>query len=439
MKDLSTKSASSYRWRILALLFAATTINYLDRSIIGVLAPTLQNHVFNWTDAQYGYISASFQLAYGIGLVLMGAVVDRYGVRIGYTIAIAIWSLFGMLHAAVRPSFGFIGFVLARFGLGLGESGNFPACIKTVSEWFPKKERAFATGIFNAGTNVGAIMAPILIPLFVTETGENWQYAFFLTGGFSALWVVAWLAIYRKPEVHPGVSPEELSYIQQDSQAETITPIPWSKVLPKKETWAFAAIKLTDAVWWFYLFWGGKYMADTFGLSIKGLGLPLIIIYVLADLGSVGGGWLSGYFLTRGWTINKARKFTLFLCAIFILPVVFVTQTSNEWIAVLLISFGAAGHQAWSANAFTLVSDVFPKKAVASVIGIGGAVGAFSGLVAHISLGETLTQSGQSGYFFAFLFAGIIYLLALGIAHLLMPRMTPLDENLNKIEVTASN
>jgi ACS family hexuronate transporter-like MFS transporter len=327
-----------------------------------------------------------------------------------------------------------MGFVVARFGLGLGEAGNFPACVKTVSEWFPKKERAFATGIFNAGTNVGAILAPLLIPLFVSETGENWQYAFFITGGFSALWVVAWLSIYRKPEVHPGVSPSELSFIQDDSQAETVVPIPWSKVLPLRETWAFAAIKLTDAVWWFYLFWGGKYIAETFDLSIKGLGLPLIIIYVLADIGSIGGGWLSGFFLSKGWAVNTARKSTLLLCAVLIMPVVFVTQTDNQWIAVLLISLGAAGHQAWSANAYTLVSDVFPKKAVASVIGIGGAVGAFSGLFVHISLGEALTHSGKSGYFFAFLIAGFAYLLALGLAHLLMPRMTPLDENLKPIK-----
>ncbi|MBV6426677.1 MAG: Hexuronate transporter [Haliscomenobacter sp.] len=432
--DQTTTKIGRYRWRILAMLFAATTINYMDRSVIGVLAPTLQHKVFGWTDADYGYISASFQLAYGIGMLAMGALIDKIGTRWGYTLSIAIWSVFGMLHATIRPAFSFVGFALARFGLGFGESGNFPSCIKTVAEWFPKKERAFATGIFNAGSNVGAIMAPLIIPLIVSDTGHNWQYAFLTTGVFSAIWVVGWLSIYRKPEEHPKLSASELAYIKSDSNGEeTTTKVPWGKVLPLPQTWAFAIAKLTDAVWWFYLFWGGKYIAETFGLNIRGLGLPLIIIYVVADVGSIAGGWLSGFFMSRGWSVNKARKITLLICALIILPVMFVTLTDNKWLAVALIALGAGGHQAWSANVFTLVSDVFPKKATATVVGIGGAMGAFAGLAAHITLGELLTASGPGAYFFAFLIAGLMYLTVLGVAHLLMPKMTPLGDDLKPV------
>ncbi|HPG09995.1 MAG TPA: MFS transporter [Chitinophagaceae bacterium] len=519
-----TKPAiGKYRWRILALLFVATTINYMDRSIIGVLAPTLQYKVFHWSDVDYANINIAFKIAYAIGMLTMGALIDRYGTKIGYALSIAIWSIFGMLHALVKPAFSLVGFIVARFGLGFGEAGNFPSAIKTVAEWFPKKERAFATGIFNAGSNIGAILAPLIVPMIVLANGKNWQFAFLITGLFSAIWVFLWLKMYKKPEVHPKVTAEELAHINSDD-IKTDAPVkklPWSKVIPKKETWAFATGKITDAVWWFYLFWGGKYLYDQFGLNIKKLALPLIIIYLVADVGSIVGGWLSGYFMKKGWSLNKARKTTLLICALFILPVMFVTQIKtafridnnfftsitsktytqekeieengeikivkekvkisdstlsklellrgneyssaksfitdinkhlNEselspiennlmnsarannlyWIAVFLIAFAAAGHQAWSANLFTLVSDVFPKRATASVTGIGGMVGAIAGLLADFSLGQTLKSSGASGYFFAFLIAGVLYLVILGIIHLIMPRMTPLDENLNK-------
>jgi MFS transporter, ACS family, hexuronate transporter len=515
---------TKYRWRICALVFFATTINYMDRSVLGVLAPTLQYKVFNWSDQDYANINIAFKLAYAIGMLSMGAVIDRFGTKIGYTLAIAIWSVFGALHAAIRPAFSVVGFCVARFGLGFGESGNFPAAIKTVGEWFPKKERALATGIFNAGTNVGAILAPLVIPLIVWPDGTNWQYSFLTTGAFSAIWVVFWIKMYHRPEQHPRVSKSELAYINSDSVAESSTQkVPWRKVIFVRETWAFALGKMTDAVWWFYLFWGGKFLFDKFGLSIKNLALPLIIIYVISDVGSILGGWMSSFFIKRGWPVNRARKTTLLLCALFIMPVMFVTliptrfnadsrfyerlQTATYtvenfatvdgkpkrerlkltvppaaqtalralegqsftsardfvaaagavitmeeakkmdaalitasrsddyyWIAVLLIAFAAAGHQAWSANLFTLVSDVFPKKATASVTGIGGMVGAVAGLLADLSLGRVLTSSGPAGYFFAFMIAGSCYLICLGIAHLLMPKMTPLDENLRRIE-----
>ena len=518
-------TASKYRWRILTLLFVATTINYMDRSVIGVLAPTLQYKVFHWSDVDYANINIAFKIAYALGMLAMGAMIDKYGARIGYAISIGIWSIFGMLHAAVKPAFSLIGFIVARFGLGFGEAGNFPSAIKTVAEWFPKKERAFATGIFNAGTNIGAILAPLIIPLIVMADGKNWQYAFLVTGIFSITWVIIWLKTYKSPEDHPRVSKAELEHIQSDqgSKEDVVKKLPWSKVINKKEAWAFAVGKITDAVWWFYLFWGGKYLYDQFGLDIKKLALPLIIIYLISDIGSVVGGWLSGYFIKRGWVLNRARKTTLLICALFIMPVMFVTQIKTAfktdtafydkvstatytaekeytingeveirkekttispetieklktlegkeynsarafiadvnsvlpqeelipieknlmdsarannfyWIAVILIAFAAAGHQAWSANLFTLVSDVFPKKATASVTGIGGMVGAVSGLIADFSLGQALKTSGAAGYFFAFLIAGMMYLIILFAIHLIMPKMTPLDENLEHVK-----
>ncbi len=517
-----TEQIGHYRYRILALLFVATTINYMDRSVLGVLGPTLQYKVFHWTDQQYGDINAAFNLAYAIGMLSMGAVIDKLGTKIGYALSIGIWSIFGMLHATVRPAFGFIGFCAARFGLGIGESGNFPAAIKTVAEWFPKRERAFATGLFNAGSNVGAVLAPIVIPLIVWPDGTHWQYAFLTTGIFSAIWVVLWLKIYRRPEVHPRLTTAERDYIESDSKIETLEKVPWRRLVPKKETWAFATLKLTDAVWWFYLFWAAKFLYDQFGLSIKALALPLIMIYVIADLGSVAGGWMSSALIKHGWPVNRARKVTMLTFACCILPVMFSTKMGtrfnvNEaffqklqtatfstekivvvdgrrttervsetvpagvqaalhqldgksygaardflnavehviplaeaqrvenalynsarsnnlyWLAVLLIAIAAGSHQAWSANVFTIVSDVFPKKATASVTGIGGMVGAAAGIFANLTMGDVLTTAGPAGYFYAFLVAGLMYLVVLAIAHVLTPNLTPLDENLQRV------
>lgn len=496
-----------YRWRILALLFVATTINYMDRSVINVLGPTLQYKVFSWTDMEYARIQMAFKIAYAIGMVSMGAIIDRVGTRWGFVLAIGLWSLFGMLHATVRPWMQWIGFAAARFGLGFGESGNFPACIKTVAEWFPKRERAFATGIFNAGSNVGAVTAPLVIPLIVAADGTRWQFGFLTTGVFSAIWVLLWISSYRPPEKHPKVTQAELDYINSDVEAhdkvaDVGEKLPWRSVIRVKETWAFAIGKMTDAVWWFYLFWGGKFLFDRFGLNIKSLALPLIVIYLVADVGSVGGGWLSSFFIKRGWTINKARKMTLAVCAVCILPVMFATTVETNftltkedvtvlgqegmpdsvlsdlaplvgktydnakqfdqemmnligkantaefeplvlnharsnnwyWLPVILIALAAAGHQAWSANLFTLASDVFPKRATASVVGIGGMMGAVAGLLSDWGLGTILQDSGPAGYFFAFLVAGSCYLVILGIMHVMMPGLQPLDENLRRVE-----
>lgn len=424
-----TQNIGNYRYRILGLLMFATTINYFDRSLIGVMAPTLEK-MFEWTNSDYANIMISFKVAYAIGLLTMGGIIDRIGTKKGYTLSIIIWSIFGMLHALVRPGFSVIGFAAARFGLGIGEAGNFPAAIKTTAEWFPKKDRAFATGLFNAATSIGAIAAPFVIGWIVHENGKNWQIPFLITGVLSTIWVILWLRTYKKPEVHPNVTKEELAYIQEDSEVENEEKLPWKSVLNKRQTWAFSIAKITDAVWWFYLFWGAKFLADSFGVNIKNIALPFFIIYILADVGSVLGGYLSGAFMRKGWTVNKARKRTLLICALIILPVSFVAFTESKWVAVFLIGLAAAGHQAWSANVFTLVSDVFPKKATASVVGIGGMVGMIAGILADMVLGSVLDSVGNSGYFWAFLIAGSLYLTVLGIVHLLMPRMIPLDENL---------
>jgi ACS family hexuronate transporter-like MFS transporter len=339
-----------------------------------------------------------------------------------------------MLHAAIRPAFSLIGFIIARFGLGIGESGNFPAAIKTVAEWFPKKDRAFATGIFDASTSVGAILAPFIVGAIVSVEGANWQIPFLFTGALSALWVSLWMRTYQKPEVHPGLSKEELAYINSDSEEETTEKIPWLKLLQKRETWAFSLTTLTDGVWWFYLFWGAKFLSEQFGVDIKNIGLPFLIIFILADTGSLLGGYGSGALIKKGWSINMSRKITMLFCAIIILPVAFVPLIGSKWLAVFLIGIAAAGHQAWSINGYTLVPDVFPKKATASVIGIGKMVGVAVAIIADIALGAVLDTANNSGYFWAFMIAGISYILILGFVHLLMPRMNPLDDNLNYVE-----
>jgi len=429
----STKKIGTYRYRILALLMFATTINYFDRSIIGVMAPTLEK-LFGWTNSDYANIMISFKVAYALGMLTMGGLIDRLGTKKGYTLSIAIWSFFGMLHAFVRPGFSVVGFAAARFGLGFGEAGNFPAAIKTTAEWFPKKDRAFATGLFNAATSIGAIAAPFVVGAIVHENGKNWQIPFLITGLLSAIWVFLWLRMYKKPQNHPKVSKEELAYIESDSGIESDETLPWKSVLNKRQTWAFALAKVTDAVWWFYLFWGAKFLAATFDVNIKNIALPFFVIYILADAGSIFGGYLSGAFMRKGWALNKARKTTLLICALVILPVCFVAFTDNKWVAIVLIGLAAAGHQAWSANIFTLVSDVFPKKATASVVGIGGMVGAVAGIISDKALGSVLDTAGNDGYFWAFLIAGSCYLIILGFVQLLMPKMIPLDENLKPIK-----
>ncbi|HEY3756630.1 MAG TPA: MFS transporter [Opitutaceae bacterium] len=421
------------RYRILALLFAATTINYLDRSIIGVLAPTLRDKVFGWSSLDYSYITIAFQLSYAIGLLSVGTLIDRIGVRKGFTITISVWSVFGALHALIRPAFGLIGFIVARFGLGLGESGNFPCTTKVIAEWFPQRQRGLATGVVNASTNIGAVLAPLIVPLLVSVNGKHWQSAFLITPVFSAVWAVCWWKYYRSPAEHPKVTADELALIQRDTLAQTERPLSWAGVARCRETWAFALLKLPDAVWWFYLFWTGIFLTDKFHLSIATLGLPLVAIFATADLGSILGGWISGRLIGAGWSVNRARKSTLLGCAILVMPVVFVTRVQQSWQAVVLLALAAAAHQAWSTNIFTILSDVFPRKALGSVVGIGGMIGSIGTIVAFFTLGHVIHKENPNSYLGPFIVAGSVYLVVLGFAQRLMPKLQP--ANLDLIEI----
>lgn len=399
------------------MLLAATTINYVDRQVLGVLAPFLQTEI-GWNEIEYGYIVTAFQGAYALGLLCAGAIIDRFGTRIGYAIAIAVWSLAAMGHALAASV---IGFAIARFALGLGESGNFPAAIKTVAEWFPRRERALAVGIFNSGSNVGAIIAPLLVPLVAAAWG--WQAAFLFTGLLSALWLTVWLLWYRTPEQQPALSRAELALIRSDPP-EASTRIAWKQLLRHRQTWAFVAAKfLTDPIWWFFLFWLPKFLHAEYGLSLLQLGLPLIVIFVLADCGSIAGGWLAGRLLRAGWSVNRARKGAMLVCALAVVPIIFAAGADNLWVAVGLIGLATAGHQGWSANVFTLPSDMFPRRAVASVVGIGGFAGAVSGMLISTFTGFLLQTTGS--YVPVFLMAGSAYLLALLVVHLIVPALAP--------------
>jgi MFS transporter, ACS family, hexuronate transporter len=412
-----TTRAGHYRWRICALLLLATTINYIDRQVLGVLAPDLQREL-GWTEVEYGYIVTAFQAAYAIGLVSAGAMIDRLGTRLGYALAITVWSLAAMSHALVGSV---MGFALARFALGLGEAGNFPAAIKTVAEWFPRRERAFATGIFNSGSNIGAVVAPIIVPVLAVSFG--WQAAFLATGILSALWLITWLATYRPPEQHPKLSGSELALIRSDPQ-ETALRVAWLQLLRHRQTWAFVLGKfMTDPIWWFFLFWLPKFLNAEYGLSLTALGAPLVAIFIMADVGSIGGGWLAGRLLKRGWSVNRARKSAMLICALAVTPIVFASGADNLWLAVALIGLATAAHQGWSANLFTLTSDMFPRRTVASVVGIGGFGGAVGGMLIATFTGFLLETTGS--YVPVFLLAGSAYLAALAVIQLLAPKLEP--------------
>ncbi|HSP91503.1 MAG TPA: MFS transporter [Vicinamibacterales bacterium] len=425
-----------YRWVICGLLFLAATVNYIDRQVIGILKPTLQAE-FGWSEMDYADIVFSFQIAYAVGLVLAGRLMDRLGTRIGFSIAIVIWSLAAMAHAeatwfgpwvaALLGMFGFAysasvaGFMAARFVLGLGEAGNFPASIKAVAEWFPKKERALATGIFNSGTNVGALLTPLAVPWITVNYG--WYWAFIATGLIGFLWLALWWPMYRSPEKHPRVSPAELAHIQSDP-ADPPGKVPLRDILPHRQTWAFAIAKfMTDPVWWLYLFWVPDFLNRNHGIDLQHIGPPLIAIYLIADIGSIGGGWLSSTLIKRGWSVNAARKTAMLVFALAVVPIIFASRTDNLWVATLLVGLAAAAHQGWSANVFTLVSDTFPRHAVGTVVGFGGMAGAVGGMLIAKLTGFILQTTGS--YLPVFLIAGSTYLLALGIVHLLMPKLEP--------------
>lgn len=444
------------RWLICTLLFFAATINYVDRQVIGILKPTLQNE-FGWTELDYSWIVFSFQTAYAIGLFFVGKLMDRIGTKIGFALAIMVWSIAAIAHAwavgigtaasplvapivygvvgafnAVSSLFGaapwtftlsvsVVGFMVVRFLLGLGEAGNFPASIKTVAEWFPRKERALSTGIFNAGTNVGALATPLLVPVIVLTWG--WYEAFIITGVLGFIWLAFWLTIYKRPEEDARLTGRELDYIQSDPPEPT-TRVPWARLFPHRQTWAFGIGKfLTDPIWWVYLFWLPDFLNKQHGLDLKNFGLPLAVIYIIADIGSIGGGYLSSMLIKRGWSINRSRKTAMLICALAVIPIVFASITSSLWIAVVLIGIAAAAHQGWSANIFTLSSDMFPKQAVGSVVGIGGMLGAVGGMIIAPLVGYILQTTGS--YLPIFIIAASAYLIALLIIHLLAPRLEP--------------
>lgn len=411
------KAGGNVRWVICALLFFATTINYIDRQVIGILKPTLQGEL-GWSEVDYGMIVFWFQAAYAIGLLACGPIIDKVGSKMGYAAAITLWSLAALFHALVRTPGGFS---IARFALGLGEAANFPAAIKSVAEWFPKKERALAAGILNAGANVGAIATPIVVPIITLAYG--WRVAFIVTGMLGFVWLAAWLLFYRAPEHHPRVSAQELAYIRADQDNDAGTaPIPWRRLFRYRGTWAFVTAKfLTDPVWYLFLFWLPDFFAKRHGLDLKTFGPPLIAVYLLADVGSIGGGWLSSALIKRGYSVNAGRKLALLASAVLVLPIMLASTVSSLFAAVAIIGVAAAAHQGWSSNLYTMVSDTFPKSSVASVMGIGGAAGAVGGMIMARYVGHVLETVGS--YAPVFIWAGSAYLVALAIVHLMLPKL----------------
>jgi len=413
----SSTPIGHFRWVICALLLFGTTKNYMDRQVLGVLKTTLQ-HDLGWNEIDYSNLVFAFQTAYAAGMVLVGRLIDRLGTRLGYALAMVFWSLASMAHA-FAGSLG--GFAIARAALGFGEAGIFPASIKTVAEWFPKKERALATGIFNAGTNVGAIATPLFVPWITVHWG--WRWAFILTGAVGFVWLVFWLWLYRKPEEHPRLSKAELDYIRSDP-SDPPGKMKWLDLLSYRQTWTFMMGKfITDPIWWFYLFWVPDFLQRKHGLALMQIGLPIVVIYVIADVGSVAGGWLSSWMIHHGKSVNVARKTALLICAVSVVPIVFAYRIESTWGAVLLLGLAAAAHQGFSANLYTLTSDMFPAHAVGSVVGIGGMTGAIGGMLIAKVVGYALQWTGS--YMIPFFMAGSAYLLAVAVIHVLSPRLEP--------------
>lgn len=413
----------SVRWTVCAMLFVASSINYMDRQVIAILAPTIQ-HSIGMTEVGYSHVVAAFQVAYMLGMLAVGRFVDRFGVRLGYICIMAVWSLSAVGHALANSV---LEFGIARFCLGIGESGNFPAAIKTVAEWFPQSERSLATGIFNSGTNVGAILAPIAVPWVAVHYG--WHAAFLITGAFSATWILAWFFIYHKPAEHPGLSATELAHINQGLVEAAAPATPWLKLLTFRQTWAFTFGKfITDPVWWFYLFWMPKYFSSNFHLGLSQIWLPLFVVYNASTVGSIFGGWLPAPFLRMGLKQNRARLGAMLFCACLVVPILLANYTHSEWIAIGLFSLAAGAHQGWSANLFTTVSDMFPRSEVASVTGIGGTAGAAGGALIALLAGVVLQKTASYAVLIGI--ASSAYLVALAIILLLAP-------GLEKVDITA--
>ena len=406
-----------WRWTICALLFVVTTINYVDRQVLSILAPTLQREL-GWSEADYGDIVSWFSFVYAFGFLAAGRLLDKIGVKLGFIAAVITWSIAAIGHAFARTT---AGFSAARAGLGLGEAANFPGAVKTVAEWFPRKERALATGIFNAGTNTGAIVAPLLVPWIALTWG--WQWAFIATGSLGFLWLVLWIALYRAPEESEQVTPAELALIRSDPE-EPAGRVAWLGLFRHRQTWAVIAGKLlADPIWWFYLYWLPKFLDARYGIKLAQLALPLIAVYLMADVGSIGGGWFSSALLKRGWSVNRARKTAMFTMAALIVPTAFAPLAPSLWAAVIIVGVAAAAHQGWSANVYTLASDMFPRRAVATIAGIGGFAGAMGGVVFQRATGRILQANGND-YTPIFVIAGLAYLTAWCIIHLLVPKLS---------------
>ena len=404
----------NYRWRIVVLLFFATTINYVDRQVLGILAPQLQTQ-FGWSEADYGFIIMAFQAAYAIGLISMGTLLDKIGTRLGFIVSVALLSIAGMFHAALSTV---MAFAVARFGLGIGASANFPAAVKTTAEWFPKKERAIATGLFNTGSNLGAILTPLIVPAIALKWG--WQWALISAGALGFVWLVFWMITYRKPEENKKLSIAERDYILQDEKKPETQKLPWKAIVSYKQTWGICLARfLTDPIWWFFLYWLPKYLHSNYHIDLTKIGLPLVVIYIVSMGGSIFGGWMSSFLIKRGKNPLAARKLTIFCMALLVVPIFFTSFTSNMWLAVLLISMATFAHQGYAANIFTIVSDIYPKNAVGSVTGLSGFAGAIGGVLFSGAVGLILQLTGS--YYVVFAMASLAYLLCWLSLYLLVP------------------
>jgi len=437
------ETVGKYRWVICSLLFFATTINYLDRSVISLLKSNLEV-TFKWTESDYADLVMAFQLSYAVGMLLAGRFIDKVGTKIGYAVSLALWSFASMGHALVKST---IGFLIARSALGISESGNFPAAIKTTAEWFPQKERAFATGIFNSGANIGAILAPLTVPFIVVKWG--WQEAFIFTGAFGLIWLIFWFIFYEIPSKQKRLSKKEFDYIHSDpgekenlpgraeltTDAELNKKVPWISLLKYNQTWAFILGKfLTDPIWWFYLFWLPAFLKAQYGIDGTGVALPIALVYTMSTIGSIWGGWLPMYFIKKGWMVFRARKVSMLIYAFLVIPVVFAQYLGsiNMWLAVIIIGIATSAHQAWSANIFTTVSDMFPKKTIGSVTGMGGTAGALGGILIAFLAGKLfdhfkVINNLDAGYFIMFIICGCAYLLAWVLMHFLAPKLKRID------------
>jgi ACS family hexuronate transporter-like MFS transporter len=417
--SLQTQPAGHYRWVICGLLFLATTINYIDRAVIGILKPTLMENL-GWSETDFADIMSWFSLAYAFGYGLAGRLIDWTGVRVGYAVAVFFWSLAAMGHGLVRSV---VGFSMMRAALGLAEGGNFPAAVKSASEWFPRRERALAVGLFNSGSNIGVVVAPIIVPWLTMN--YQWPAAFYVTGALGFAWLTLWWIVYDSPQRHASVTPSELAYIESDPQDPPVK-VPWLDLLAHRQTWVFiVGMSLSSPIWWFYLFWAAGFFHDKFGIDLKGLGLPLVTVYLMADFGSIGGGWLSGRLIKRGWTVNAARKTAMLVCALCVTPVFAAALVDNAWIAILLIGLAATAHQGFSANLYTLVSDMAPRNVISSIVGLGGMAAGFAAVGFQRMTGRIL-DAQPNGYLVILIVASCSYLVNLMLIHAIVPRLEPM-------------